>query len=156
MAKALANLKLSVRIKDEIFTEKSQKIITEMQTKYETEKKEQELKLMKNQDELQKSIIQRQKLMIIGAIVGALLILMVALLMFKMFRDKQRANRNSQEKNALITSQKKEIPIAFVCKPHTISFLPTSSLLAEACLSILYFSSQKILLAAILLDDRKK
>ncbi|HPW26681.1 MAG TPA: tetratricopeptide repeat protein [Tenuifilaceae bacterium] len=133
MAKALANLKLSVRIKDEIFTEKSQKIITEMQTKYETEKKEQELKLMKNQDELQKSIIQRQKLMIIGAIVGALLILMVALLMFKMFRDKQRANRILQEKNALITSQKKEITdsIQYASRIQS-AVLPTSSLLAEA------------------------
>ncbi len=104
-----------------------------MQTKYETEKKEQELKLMKNQDELQKSIIQRQKLMIIGAIVGALLILMVALLMFKMFRDKQRANRILQEKNALITSQKKEITdsIQYASRIQS-AVLPTSSLLAEA------------------------
>ncbi|MGE0078459.1 MAG: tetratricopeptide repeat protein [Bacteroidales bacterium] len=101
--------KMSVKIKDEIFSEKSQKIITEMQTKYETEKKEQENKLLKNEAELQESVIQKQKMMIAGAIVGAILILMVALLMFKMFRDKQKANLILEEKNNLITRQKQEI-----------------------------------------------
>lgn len=101
--------KMSVKIKDEIFSEKSQKIITEMQTKYETEKKEQENKLLKNEAELQESVIQKQKMMIAGAIVGAILILLVALLMFKMFRDKQKANQVLEEKNNLITKQKQEI-----------------------------------------------
>lgn len=130
---ALSYLKKSVRIKDEIFTEKSQKVIAELQTKYETEKKEQELKLMKNQDELQKSIIQRQKLMIIGAIIGSLLILIVALLMFKMFRDKQRANVVLEEKNALITSQKQEITdsIKYASRIQT-AVLPSSNLIADA------------------------
>lgn len=108
-ATAFFYYKMATKIKDELFSEKSQKIITEMQTKYETEKKEQENKLLKNEAELQESIIQRQKLMIIGAIVGAILILMVALLMFKMFRDKQKANQILEEKNELITKQKQEI-----------------------------------------------
>ncbi len=101
--------KMAVKIKDEIFTERSQKVITEMQTKYETDKKEQENKLLKNEAELKESVIQRQKLMIIGAILGAILIFMVALLMFKMFRDKQKANQVLEEKNELITKQKQEI-----------------------------------------------
>jgi len=100
--KALVYQKLSVKIKDELFTEKSQKAITEMQTKYETEKKDLEINL-------QDSVIKKQKLTIIGAIVGAILILLVALLMFKMFREKQRANKILEEKNELITLQKKEI-----------------------------------------------
>lgn len=108
-ATAFFYYKMATKIKDELFSEKSQKIITEMQTKYETEKKEQENKLLKNEAELQESIIQRQKLMILGAIVGAILILMVALLMFKMFRDKQKANQILEEKNELITKQKQEI-----------------------------------------------
>lgn len=129
---ALAYFKKAVKIKDEIFTEKSQKAIAEMQTKYETEKKEQELKLMKNQDELQKSIIQRQKLMIIGAIIGSVLILMVALLMFKMFRDKQRANVVLEEKNELITRQKQEITdsIKYASRIQT-AVLPSSALISN-------------------------
>lgn len=100
--KALTYHKLSVKIKDEIFTEKSQKAITEMQTKYETEKKDAAFKL-------QESIIKRQKLQIIGAVIGVVLVLLVALLLLKMIKEKQKANRILEEKNELITLQKKEI-----------------------------------------------
>lgn len=100
--KALNYHKMSVKIKDEIFTEKSQKAITEMQTKYETEKKDLALNL-------QDSVIKRQKLTIIAAIIGAVLILLVALLLLKMFKEKQKANQILEEKNELITQQKKEI-----------------------------------------------
>lgn len=102
LQKALTNNKLAVKIKDQIFSEESQKAITEMQTKYETEKKDLEINL-------QESVIKKQKLQIIGAIVGAILILLVALLMFKMFREKKKANKILEEKNELITQQKKEI-----------------------------------------------
>lgn len=125
--------KMATKIKDEVFSEKSQKIITEMQTKYETEKKEQENKLLKNEAELQESIIQRQKLMIIGAIVGAILILMVALLMFKMFRDKQKANQILEEKNELITKQKQEITdsIKYASRIQK-AVLPSTALISDA------------------------
>ena len=107
--KAFSYQQRATKIKDEVFTEKSQKLITEMQTKYETEKKEQEIELLNRDKALQDSVIQRQQLIIVGAVVGAILILLVALLMFRMFREKQRANRALEEKNALITHQKKEI-----------------------------------------------
>ena len=100
--KALSYHKMSVKLKDEIFTEKSQKAITEMQTKYETEKKDLALNL-------QDSVIKRQKLTIYGAVVGAILILLVALLLLRMFKEKQKANKILEEKNELITQQKKEI-----------------------------------------------
>ncbi len=100
--KALTYHKMSVKIKDEIFTEKSQKAITEMQTKYETVKKDLALNL-------QDSVIKRQKLTIIGAVIGAILILLVALLLLRMFKEKQKANQILEEKNELITQQKKEI-----------------------------------------------
>jgi len=129
---ALFYHKMAVRIKDEIFSEKSQKIITEMQTKYETDKKEQENKLLKNEAELKESVIQRQKLMILGAIVGAILILMVALLMFKMFRDKQKANQILEEKNTLITKQKQEITdsIKYASRIQN-AVLPSSTLIND-------------------------
>jgi serine phosphatase RsbU (regulator of sigma subunit) len=124
---------MATKIKDEIFSEKSQKIITEMQTKYETDKKEQENKLLKNEAELKESVIQRQRLMIIAAIVGAILILMVALLMFKMFRDKQRANQILEEKNLLITKQKQEITdsIKYASRIQK-AVLPSSNLISDS------------------------
>lgn len=100
--KALNYHKLFVKVKDEIFSEESQKAITEINTKYETVKKDAAAK----EQELN---IKRLKLTIVGAIIGAFLILLVALLMFKMFREKKEANRVLEEKNELITEQKKEI-----------------------------------------------
>ncbi|BDX37466.1 hypothetical protein CYCD_08210 [Tenuifilaceae bacterium CYCD] len=125
--------KMATKIKDEIFSEKSQKIITEMQTKYETDKKEQENKLLKNEADLRESVIQRQRLMIIAAIVGVILILMVALLMFKMFRDKQRANQILEEKNLLITKQKQEITdsIKYASRIQK-AVLPSSNLISDS------------------------
>ena len=109
LQKALKHFKVYNLIKDEIFSEQSQKIITEMQTKYETEKKEQELKLMRNQDELQKSVIQRQKLTLAITIGGLAVILAFSVLLVNMVRQKQRANKILEEKNELISHQKQEI-----------------------------------------------
>lgn len=109
LPKALSHYKSFNLIKDELFSEQSQKIITEMQTKYETDKKEQELKLMRNQDELQKSVIQRQKLTLAITIGGLVVFLAFAVLLINMIRQKQKANKILEEKNALISLQKLEI-----------------------------------------------
>ncbi|HCX99249.1 MAG TPA: hypothetical protein DG754_03835 [Bacteroidales bacterium] len=109
LPKALSHHKSFNLIKDELFSEQSQKIITEMQTKYETEKKEQELMLMRNQDELQKSVIQRQRLTLAITIGGLIVILVFAVLLINMVRQKQNANRILKEKNKLISHQKQEI-----------------------------------------------
>ncbi len=108
-AMALRYYRMSVLIKDEIFNENSQRAITEMQTKYETEKKEQEIALLNNQKALQASQIQRQRLMIAAAVGGFILILAFALLLLRMFQQKKRANRILEEKNLLISHQKQEI-----------------------------------------------
>jgi serine phosphatase RsbU (regulator of sigma subunit) len=104
-----------------------------MQTKYETEKKEQELKLMRNQDELQKSIIQRQKLTLAITIGGLLVILAFAVLLINMIRQKQKANRILEEKNELISHQKQEITdsIRYASRIQN-AVLPTANILNES------------------------
>lgn len=133
LQKALYHFKNYNLIKDVIFSENSQKSITEMQTKYETEKKEQELKLMKNQDELQKSTIQRQRLMIGLAVGGFLVILAFSGLLINMVRQKQRANKVLEEKNDLISHQKQEITdsIRYASRIQS-AVLPTATLLSES------------------------
>lgn len=106
---ALLYFKNATQIKDEIFTEKSQRSINEMQTKYETDKKEQENKLLRSAKVLSDALIQRQRFTIIAASLVAVLIFIVALLMFKMFRDKQKANLILEEKNELILAQTQQI-----------------------------------------------
>lgn len=133
LPKALKHFKAFNQIKDELFSEQSQKIITEMQTKYETEKKEQELKLMRNQDELQKSVIQRQKLTLAITIGGLLVILAFAGLLINMVRQKQRANKILEEKNELISHQKQEITdsIRYASRIQN-AILPSASILNES------------------------
>lgn len=133
MAKALDFFRKSTLIKDQIFSEQSQKAITEMQTKYETEKKEQEIKLLNNQQELQTSIIQRQKLTIGITIGGLLVILAFAVLLINMVRQKQKANRILEEKNELISHQKQEITdsIRYASRIQN-AVLPSSNLLSES------------------------
>lgn len=120
-------------LKDEIFSEKNQKIITEMQTKYETEKKEQEIKLLSNEKALQKSVIQRQRLMIVLTVGGLLVILGFAGLLINMIRQKQKANKILEEKNELISHQKQEITdsIRYASRIQG-AILPSSTDLAES------------------------
>lgn len=133
LPKALRHFKTFNLIKDELFSEQSQKIITEMQTKYETEKKEQQLKLMQNQDELQKSIIQRQKLTLAITIGGLVVILAFAVLLINMVRQKQRANKILEEKNELISHQKQEITdsIRYASRIQN-AILPSATMLKES------------------------
>lgn len=109
LAQALRNYKNFSLLKDELFSEESQKVITEMQTKYETEKKEQEIRLLSNEKALLHLENQRQRLIITIAIVGLLVILSFAGLLVNMIRQKQKANLVLKEKNELISSQKQEI-----------------------------------------------
>ena len=133
LAKSLQHFKSYNLLKDELFNEESQKAITEMQTKYETEKKEQEIKLLSNEKELQRSVIQRQRLTIAIAIGGIIVILAFAGLLINMIRQKQKANRILEEKNELISHQKQEITdsIRYASRIQT-AVLPSQAILDEA------------------------
>ena len=133
LAKSLKHTKTFILLKDEIFSEESQKAITEMQTKYETEKKEQEIKLLNNEKALQKSVIQRQRLTIAISIGGIIVILAFAGLLINMVRQKQRANRILEEKNELISHQKQEITdsIRYASRIQN-AILPSATMLKES------------------------
>ncbi len=89
-------------IKDSILNKESLKIIQELQTKYETEKKEQAL-------ELQEIQINKQKMTIYFFIGGFLIILLFSVFLYRQIRLTEKANKKLEEKNELITEQKKEI-----------------------------------------------
>lgn len=92
--------------KDSIFTEKSNKYIAEMGEKYESGKKEKEIKIQKLEISKQKVI----KRVIIGAgTVVMLLVMGIAFFIYRGYRQKQKANLKLEQKNATITRQKKKI-----------------------------------------------
>ena len=114
--KAFYYYKLFTQIKDSVFNEESNKQITEMQTKYETEKKEKEIALLnkekqlqnvelaKKQAEVKKKNIQRN-----AFIGGFVLVLVLVFVVYRGYSQKKRSNQILSEKNILITRQKAEL-----------------------------------------------
>ena len=101
--KAFEYQKLYAEIKDTILSEESNKQLTEMNTKYESEKKDKELiikdaEITKQHTEKEKQIILRN-----AFIMGFTLVLVLAFFIYRGYRQKQKANKLLDEKNEKIT-----------------------------------------------------
>lgn len=103
---ALENHKLFTQYKDSVINIERNKAVAEAESKYESEKKEQQLQLKNS--ELEKSVLkisQRNNLIYIFA--GATLVFLVLLFfVYKQFRDKKKANILLVNKNEEIEKQK--------------------------------------------------
>lgn len=116
LAKTNANLKnykkafeyhvLYTHLNDSLFTEKLNEQITEIQTKYETEKKDKEIALLNSDKALQEATLKRQKLAIFVFIGGFFIISIFLILIFRLYKQKQRANIILEEKNEKISQQR--------------------------------------------------
>ena len=116
--------------KDSLLNEESSKQIAEMQTKYETEKKQKEIELLNKDKELQnvelekkEAEVKKQNTQKIAFGMGFLLVLVLALVIFRGYKQKEKSNlllkkqkqqiqiKNSHLENANteIIQQKKEI-----------------------------------------------
>lgn len=102
--------------KDSVLGEKTQKIVNELQTKYETGKKEQQIKLLDSEKKLNETRIRQQMFAIIGFVSGFVLILIFSIVIYKQFRDKKKANillalqkSEIEEKNEELNLQNEEI-----------------------------------------------
>jgi len=92
-----------------IYNDEKNRILTDMQTKYETEKKEQQIELLNKDKEIDAERIKQQKIIIYVFILGLLFIVVFSILIYRQYQQKKRANRELEIKNALITHQKQEI-----------------------------------------------
>lgn len=85
--KALEYYELYAIVKDSIFNEKSNKTISELQTKYESEKKEQEIKI-------QKTLISKKNHQLLMSIVlGGIIIIMAILFIFFLYKTKKQKEK---------------------------------------------------------------
>ncbi len=123
--KALDYFKLYTATKDSIFTEESSEKIAEMQTKYETEKKEKENEILKKDNDIQKLEINKQQNLRNSFIVISALVLILAFVIYTRYRSKQKiniilnqknteienANTELNQKNKQITKQKNQLSI---------------------------------------------
>jgi tetratricopeptide (TPR) repeat protein len=110
--KAYEYYKLYSDSKDTLLNEGNSKIITEMNTKYTTEKKEKEIELLKKNEDIQnlelakkKNELDRQRTVSISVFVGFLLLMIVAVLMYSRFRLKKKANEQLQSAFNLIAEK---------------------------------------------------
>jgi serine phosphatase RsbU (regulator of sigma subunit) len=100
---------LYANVKDSLFTENSSKAIAEMQSKYESEKKQKDIDLLTKESEIKALELNRNRLWMIMLCVAALLILALAALFYVRWQMKQKAHKLLEHRNTEITLQKKEI-----------------------------------------------
>ena len=117
-------LKNYILVKDSVFSEKKNEQITEMQTKYETEKKEQENKLLQAQNERKKILLYASVAFIMVLIGLALAIFRVKQLQLKNTRTKillQEQELISQEQELINFAQNLTNENAWVFVPNACS-----------------------------------
>jgi len=96
-----------LNLKDTIYDLETNQNIAEMQTRFDTEKKEKENQILKQENDLQILSINRQKIINYSVSLGLLLVLGLAFFIYKGYKQKQKANLQLEEKNLLIEEKNK-------------------------------------------------
>ncbi|MBS4012632.1 MAG: tetratricopeptide repeat protein [Bacteroidetes bacterium] len=100
---------LYIQINDSLFSEEKTKVIAEIQTKYETEKHQQEIanqKLIIERQEVESKRQQTQKLFLYTVVF--LLFILLTVILFA-YRQKRRSNQTTKLKNVLLEQANEEI-----------------------------------------------
>jgi signal transduction histidine kinase len=98
-----------IHIKDSIYNENRTKHIEELKTKYETEKKEKEIALLKKDKKIQDSELKQSAIIRNSLIAIIALVLIFTVIYYIRFKKTVRLSRKLQEKNQEIERQKEEI-----------------------------------------------
>lgn len=77
---------LYASLREKIFNQESAKKMAEMQTKYETEKKEKEIEALKKDNRIQQLTLVRQRIIRNAVIIVAVLVLIILVMFFKKYR----------------------------------------------------------------------
>ena len=110
---AYQDFKLYSRTKDSVMNDESNALISELQTKYETETKQKEIELLNKDKEKQAAISveesKQQKIILIFVLSGLITAIGFALFIFRGYKQKQKANLTLAEKNEIIEEKNKDI-----------------------------------------------
>ena len=85
-----------IALKNEILNEQKNRSITELQIKYETEKKEQEISLMHEKEKGQAAVLAQKNTLIYSLAGGAVLLIILVLVSLKAYRTGLKANKQNQ------------------------------------------------------------
>jgi serine phosphatase RsbU (regulator of sigma subunit) len=106
---SLSNYMKYSDLKDSIMTTEGQKLIGEMQVKYETDAKEKENQLLRKDQVISESRLKQQRFAIYTFLFVILAVVGFVIMLIRQNNQKKKANLELAKKNALITEQKKEI-----------------------------------------------
>ena len=104
--KSIDYYKQHVSLKDSIFTKAGNDKILELETRYKTEKKESEIRFLRETEELQAREINRQKNQKLYVIIISAFILITGMLIFNRFKLKQKQYKIEMEKKNMDIEQK--------------------------------------------------
>ncbi|WP_339889181.1 tetratricopeptide repeat-containing sensor histidine kinase [uncultured Flavobacterium sp.] len=107
--KSLQYLEKHNLLKDSIQDETSSKQIAEMQTKYDSERKEKENELLRKNNEIQELAIAKQTSLSNTFIGVSILILLMGFILLSRFAIKKKANKLLIQKNEVISNQRDEL-----------------------------------------------
>ena len=112
---SLHYLKEYYAVKDSLYDLDKQRQIQFLETRFETEKKEQQIALQNAEIDEQKAVIQRNQILLLASVIAIILIVSIALLQRSRLRKKQllklqeaQIEAREAEINATISSQEKE------------------------------------------------
>ena len=94
---------------DSLKTADRMKAILDLQTKYETDKKDAEIKVANLEKEKVEKTNQNQQLIIYGFVGVFIIVIAFSIIVFRQFKQIRKNNQELEHKNELITEQKEEI-----------------------------------------------
>ncbi|OFY83022.1 MAG: hypothetical protein A3F72_18660 [Bacteroidetes bacterium RIFCSPLOWO2_12_FULL_35_15] len=95
-----------VELKDSLFTTENNRSLAEMETKYESEKKQKEIEILNQKAEIASIAFNKNRILLYSFVGGFLLILLMVLIIFNRYKIKKRANIALEQQNVEITLQK--------------------------------------------------
>jgi two-component system, sensor histidine kinase and response regulator len=106
---ALAALARYTELQDSAYAEQHLAQVAELQTRYETEKKEKEIQLLTKERQLQQAHLRRQAVVRNLLLLGTALLLLMVGVLYRAQQRQQQTNRLLRRKNAAINRQKEEL-----------------------------------------------
>ena len=107
--KTLDYVEVYMMTRDSLFSKEKTEAITEMQTRYETEKKQQQIELQQTQLEARDAKIKQQGILRNALLGGLAAVVVIVLLVIYAYIQKRRDNHKIREKNIAITAANRQL-----------------------------------------------
>jgi len=111
MEKAMDYAQIYMATRDSLFNEEKARAIEEMDTKYETEKKQQQIELQQSQLIARDATIRQQKTVRNALFAGLLAVVLIIIVVIYAYVQKRRDNRKITEQNAQILEANEELKV---------------------------------------------